>query len=203
MRGNRYDRGRMPGRGYGREYGRQAPMSGRERYDQGARGGYDRGWTEEMAYGREPGMQGAPVFTPFGWDPMMRWGGWDPLMGFVPYQDAPREWSYGLAEDARRYEHDYYRGSVAHRYGGDYGRGRGGYGADFGRGGGYGADYGRGRGGYSADFGRGGGYGGEYRTPPRQSPLYGRGGDRAVREWAQRQGYHVESTIQPRLGPRR
>lgn len=185
MRGNRYDRGGMPSRGYGGEYGRQRPMSGRGRYDQGMRAGYDRGWTEGMAYGREPGMQGAqPVFTPFGWDPMMRWSGWDPLMGFVPYQDTPREWSYGLAEDARRYEHDYYRGNVAHRYGGDYGRGRGGYGADFGRGG-------------------GGGYGGEYRTPPRESPLYGRGGDRAVREWAQRQGYTVESTIRPRLGPRR
>lgn len=176
MQGNRYDRGWMPNRGYGRDFGgRPGPMPGRgqggsgRRYDAGMRGGYDRGWTEEVAYGREPGMRGGPgMFTPFGWDPMMRWAGWDPLTGFVPYQDTPRQWSYGLAEDARRYEHDYFRGSTARRYGGDYGRG------------------------YH-----------EHRVSPRQSPLYGRGGDRAVREWAAEHGYHVDRTIQPRLGPRR
>lgn len=185
MQGNRYDRGWMPPRGYGREFGaRGGPVrrgghtgNGR-RYDAGVRGGYDRGWTEAMAYGREPGLgtNGPGMFTPFGWDPMLRWSGWDPLMGFVPYQDAPREWSYGLAEDYRRYDHDFYRGNVAHRYGGDFR---------------YGRDYDRGHGPR------------EGRVPPRQSPLYGRGGDRAVREWARSRGYDVEFTIQPRLGPRR
>ena len=171
MAGNRYDRGWMKGRGYGREFGARRPPPPRRGYDAGMRGGYDREWTEEVAFGREPGMPG-PMFTPFGWDPMLRWSGWDPLMGFVPYQDAPREWSYGLAEDYRRYDHDFYRGNVAHRYGGDYG--------------------------YSRDYGPR-----EGRVPPRQSPLYGRGGDRAVREWARSRGYDIDHTIQPRLGPRR
>ncbi len=176
MAGNRYDRGGMGGRGYGGEYGaRRGPMPPRGRYNAGIRGGYDRGWTGGMAYGREPGMtmERAGMFTPFGWDPMMRWSGWDPLMGFVPYQDTPREWSYGLAEDSRRYEHDYFRGGNTAR--------------------GYGRDFGRPR--YDRDH-----HGG---VPPWQSPLYGRGGDRAVREWARRRGYDVEHTIQPRLGPRR
>jgi|GEM_PF-1685466 len=39
-------------------------------------------------------------------------------------------------------------------------------------------------------------------VPPRQSPTYGRGGDRAVRQWAERYGYDVEHTIRPRRGPR-
>jgi hypothetical protein len=181
MRYDRYDRGWMPARGYGRDFGgRRGPMHGHghevgngRRYDAGMGGGYDRGWTEAMAYGREPGtMNGPGMFTPFGWDPMLRWSGWDPLMGFVPYQDTPRAWSYGLAEDARRYEHDYYRGNVAHRYGGDYGR----------------------RPAYRPR---------EHHVAPRQSPLYGRGGDRAVREWARERGYDVGYTIQPRPGPRR
>lgn len=185
MRGDGYDRGWMQPRGYGGDFGgRPGPPRGRgngpgdgRRYDAGMRGRYDRGWQEAMAYGREPGtMMGGPgMFTPFGWDPMMRWSGWDPVLGFVPYQDTPREWSYGLAQDARRYDHDYYRGNVAHRYGGDYGPR-------------YGGDYGAPR---------------PQRVPPRQSPLYGRGGDRAVREWARGRGYDVEYTIQPRLGPRR
>lgn len=183
MRGDDYDRGWMRPRGYGGDFrGRRGPLRGRghdhgggRRYDAGMHGGYDRGWTEAMAYGREPGMMGGPgMFTPFGWDPMLRWAGWDPVLGFVPYQDTPRAWSYGLAEDYRRYDHDYYRDNVAHRYGGDYGRG-------------YGGDYGARR----------------ERVPPRQSPLYGRGGDRAAREWAEGRGYEVERTIQPRLGPRR
>ncbi len=173
MAGNRYDRGWMGGRGYGGEYGaRRGPMPPRGRYDAGVRGRYDRGWTGGMAYGREPGMtmERPGMFTPFGWDPMMRWSGWDPLMGFVPYQDTPREWSYGLAEDERRYEHDYFRGNTARGYGRDFGRPR-----------------------YDRDHG----------VPPRQRPLYGRGGDRALREWARQRGYDVEHTIQPRLGPRR
>jgi hypothetical protein len=33
---------------------------------------------------------------------------------------------------------------------------------------------------------------------PRESGTYGRGGDRAVREWAARNGYDVEFTIRPR-----
>jgi hypothetical protein len=182
MAGNRYDRGWMGGRGFGREYGARRGQPGRGRYDAGMRGGYDRGWNQAMAYGREPGMMARPgAFTPFGWDPMMRWSGWDPLMGFVPYQDTPREWSYGLAEDYRRYEHDYYRGNTAHAYGGDYRRP------------GYGRDFGPPRG-YDREQQRG--------VPPRQSPLYGRGGDRALREWARQRGYDVEHTIQPRL-PRR
>jgi hypothetical protein len=40
------------------------------------------------------------------------------------------------------------------------------------------------------------------RIPPRESPMYGRGGDRAVRQWAERYGYDVEHTIRPRRGPR-
>lgn len=177
MRGDRYDRGWMPGRGYGRDFGgRRGPLRGRGHgpssnrgYDAEMHGPYDRGWTEDVPFGREPGMANGPgMFTPFGWDPMLRWSGWDPLMGFVPYQDTPREWSYGLAEDYRRYDHDFYRGNVAHGYGGEY-RGRP----------------------------------QPHRLPPRQSPLYGRGGDRAVREWAARHGYDVGYTIQPRLGPRR
>jgi hypothetical protein len=123
--------------------------------------GYDRGWREEMAYGRAPGIVGPAPFTPFGWDPMMRWGGWDPMLGYVPYQDTPREWAYGLSGDAR-YEHDHHRG-IARGYGRDFERGR--------------------------------------PVSPRESPLYGRGGDRAVREWARSRGYDVEQTIRPR--PRR
>jgi hypothetical protein len=182
MAGNRYDRGWTGGRGYGREYGARRGQPGRgDRYDAGMRGGYDRGWNEGMAYGREPGMMGWPgAFTPFSWDPMMRWSGWDPLMGFVPYQDTPRQWSYGLAEDYRRYDHDYYRGNTAGGYGRDYAHQ------------GYGRDYGPAR-----------GYDREQRgVAPRQSPLYGRGGDRALREWARQRGYDVEHTIRPRL-PRR
>lgn len=196
MQGNRYDRGWMPSGRYGRDYrGRMGPAHGpgnhrgydapmrRGGYDAQMRGGYDRGWTESMAYGRapgiaapggagmtSPGMMGMDpgmgmttpgMFTPFGWDPMMRWSGWDPLAGFVPYQDTPRRWSYGLAQDARGYDHEYYRGNTAHRYDRDH------------------------------------------RMPPRQSPTYGRGGDRAVREWARAHGYDVEHTIQPRLRGRR
>lgn len=40
------------------------------------------------------------------------------------------------------------------------------------------------------------------RVPPRQSPAYGRGGDREVRAWAERHGYDVEHTIRPRPWPR-
>jgi hypothetical protein len=129
MAGNRYDRGWTDARGYGRQYG---PRRGRydagmrAGYDTQLRGGYDREWTEGMAYGREPGMERPGTFAPFGWDPMMRWAGWDPLMGFVPYQDSPRQWSYGLADDYRRYEHDYYRGNTTGGYGRDYRR-AGGY----------------------------------------------------------------------------
>lgn len=36
------------------------------------------------------------------------------------------------------------------------------------------------------------------RVPPRQSPLYGRGGDRGLERWAQRYGYEFERTIRPR-----
>ena len=128
MAGSRYDRGWMGGRGYGREYGARrgrydAGMRG-GRYDAGMRGGYDQGWTEDVAYGREPGMpmRQPGTFTPFGWDPMMRWAGWDPLMGFVPYQDSPREWSYGLEGDYTRYDHEYYRGNSTGGYGRDYRR---------------------------------------------------------------------------------
>lgn len=184
MRGSRYDRGWMPAIRYGGDLGgRQGPVQGRVhtagygygagagRYDAPLRGRYDRGWTQEMAYGREPGMavHGPGMFTPFGWDPMLRWAGWDPIAGFVPYQDAPRQWSYGLAEDARRYEHDDYRGGTGYRYGGDYPRP----------------------------------HPPEHRMPPRQSPLYGRGGDRAVQAWARSRGYDVGYAIQPRPGPRR
>lgn len=136
----------------------------RERYDRPIRGrhpaDYDRGWREEVAYGRAPGLAGPGPFTPFGWDPMMRWGGWDPALGFVPYVDTPERWAYGLADDGR-YDHAYYRGRDAVAYGGDHDR----------------------------------------PVPPRESPLYGRGGDRALREWARSRGYDVEHTIRPR--PRR
>lgn len=189
MRGNRYDHGWMADSRYGRDfgarpghvqghghtagYGRGQGTGNGRGYDAPLHGRYDRGWTQEMAYGREPGMgvgmNGPGMFTPFGWDPMLRWTGWDPLAGFIPYQDTPRQWSYGPAQDARRYEHDY-RGNVAHRYGGDY---------------------------------SGRPHPSEPRMPPRQSPLYGRGGDRAVQAWARSRGYDVGYTIQPRQGPRR
>lgn len=117
MRRDRDGGGRMTGGGYGRDFGRRGP------YNAGYRRGYDAGWREEMAYGRLPGPAVGPgTFSPFGWDPMMRWSGWDPLMGYVPYQDTPREWSYGLAEDDRRYDHPYYRGNTTGGYGGDYRR---------------------------------------------------------------------------------
>ena len=148
MDGSRYHPEWTPARYYDNGYVRlPQPMRGRPRgYDAGMRGRGDRDWTEEMAYGRETGMglNGPGMFTPFGWDPMLRWSGWDPLMGYVPYQDTPRQWSYGLAEDYERPDHDFYRGNVAHRYGRDYGgydrpyRSRGGrmpprgYGADYG-----------------------------------------------------------------------
>ena len=146
-----------------------------ERYDHGLRGGpargrreeYDRGWREEVAYGREPGLPGPGPFTPFGWDPMMRWGGWDPALGFVPYMDTPGRWAYGLADDGR-YDHEYYRGRTAARYD-------------------------RGFRGYDRE---------QRPVPPRESPLYGRGGDRALREWARSRGYDVEHTIRPRRGGR-
>jgi len=178
MAGNRYGRDWGPRRGYGRELGGgRGPLHGRaQRYGGGMRG-YDRGWSEAVAYGREPGvgmMNGPGMFTPFGWDPMLRWSGWDPLTGFIPYQDTPREWSYGLTEEYRRYDHDFFRGNAAHRYGGDY---RGGYGRDY--------------------------RPAEHRTPPRKGSLYGRGGNSAPRQWARERGYDVDHTIQPRLGPRR
>lgn len=144
MRRERYDRGM---RGYGREYGRG--------YDRGGGRGYDRGWEDSMAYGRTPGLPGPGSFAPFGWDPMMRWGGWDPALGFVPYMDTPERWAYGLPQDAR-YDHEYYRG---------YDRDR--------------------------------------PVPPRESPTYGRGGDRALRAWARSRGYDVEDTIRPRMRGRR
>jgi hypothetical protein len=179
MRRNRYDEGRMRVRydsGYDRGYGR--PMRGRGRYDAEQRGG-GHGWGEAMAYGREPGATVPGMFTPFGWDPMMRWSGWDPLLGFVPYQDTPREWSYGLAEDARRYDHPYYRGG-GQGYGRDYGPPRG-YGQDYRASGGQG---------YGREYGPPRGYGQDYRAQPRQRPPYGR-------------GYDAEQTFPPRRGPRR
>lgn len=36
------------------------------------------------------------------------------------------------------------------------------------------------------------------RRRPEESPTYGRGGDRAVRQWGQRYGYDMEYTIRPR-----
>lgn len=135
MRGERYDRGLRSGPGRGR------------------REEYDRGWREAVAYGRAPGLPGPAPFTPFGWDPMMRWGGWDPALGFVPYMDTPERWAYGVAG------------------------GRG---------------YDRGLRGYDRE---------QRPVPPRESPMYGRGGDRALREWARSRGYDVEHTIRPR--PRR
>lgn len=130
MAGSRYDRGWTGRGGYGPPRRGRYDAGMRGGYDAGMRRGYDRGWTEGMAYGREPGMPPRPgTFTPFGWDPMMRWAGWDPLMGFVPYQDAPREWSYGLADDYVRYDHEYYRGNSTGGYGRDYRR-AGGYDRD-------------------------------------------------------------------------
>ena len=34
--------------------------------------------------------------------------------------------------------------------------------------------------------------------PPRRSPTYGRGGDQALRRWAERAGYDIDYTIRPR-----
>jgi len=42
-----------------------------------------------------------------------------------------------------------------------------------------------------------------YHVPARRSPAYGRGGDRALRAWADRYGYDVEFSIPPRPRPRR
>lgn len=36
------------------------------------------------------------------------------------------------------------------------------------------------------------------RRPPRESPTFGRGGDRAARRWSQHHGYEIEGTIRPR-----
>ncbi len=47
------------------------------------------------------------------------------------------------------------------------------------------------------------GYDRGFRTPPRHSPAYGQGGDRALRAWAERFGYDVEFSIPPRHRPRR
>jgi hypothetical protein len=47
------------------------------------------------------------------------------------------------------------------------------------------------------------GYDRGYRVPPRRSPAYGQGGDRALRAWADRFGYDVEFSIPPRHRPRR
>jgi hypothetical protein len=55
---------------------------------------------------------------------------------------------------------------------------------------------------YPVPLGYGGyDYGFRERTPPEESPAYGRGGDEAARRWAKRYGYDVEYTIRPR-GPR-
>ncbi len=130
MHGNRYGRGWMEGRGYGRDSSsRRGPVRGhgparRRGYDAEMRGPYDRGWTQDVAYGRAPGLPNGPgMFTPFGWDPMLRWSGWDPMLGFVPYQDTPREGSYRLAGDDRRYGHDFYRENAAYAYDGEFRRG--------------------------------------------------------------------------------
>lgn len=39
------------------------------------------------------------------------------------------------------------------------------------------------------------------RRSPRESPAYGRGGDRALRRWAERYGYDIEYSIPPRDYP--
>jgi hypothetical protein len=49
-----------------------------------------------------------------------------------------------------------------------------------------------GRGGYSYEY--------EYRTPPDQSPTYGRQGDQEVQRWAQRHGYDSGFQISPNQG---
>lgn len=41
------------------------------------------------------------------------------------------------------------------------------------------------------------------REPPRESPTYGRGGDRALQRWSRRHGYDAGYRIAPRLPPRR
>jgi len=56
---------------------------------------------------------------------------------------------------------------------------------------------------YGAEGAPGPRYDRGYRVPPRRSPAYGRGGDRALRAWADRYGYDVEFSIPPRLRPRR
>jgi hypothetical protein len=142
----------MPRRpGYDRATGYDSDHSRRERpgrgsrYDLGYRGarGYDAplGGPYDPSLGRHPGPLGEPPyvpfagptpFIPFGWDPMMRWGGWGPGVGYVPYADEPP-----TRRPVRR-------------------------------------------------------------TPPEQSPTYGRRGDEEARHWAERHGYRVERTIRPR-----
>jgi hypothetical protein len=41
------------------------------------------------------------------------------------------------------------------------------------------------------------------RQPPRESPSYGRGGDRALQRWARRYGYDMGYEIRPRDGRQR
>jgi hypothetical protein len=73
-RGSRYDLGHRARRGY------DAPFGGP--YDPSA--GWHPGPLDGPPY--FPSVGPAP-FIPFGWDPMMPWGGWGPGMGYVPYTD--------------------------------------------------------------------------------------------------------------------
>lgn len=120
----------------------------------------------------------------------------------------------------RRHE-PYDRGYSARGYGRDYGRDYGrGYGRDYGPARGVsfaGASFPMGAG-YMPPWGWYGPLGipagpwpaygdfGAYappppqppRRPPRESPAYGRGGDREVRRWAREHGYDVEYAVYPR-----
>jgi hypothetical protein len=74
-RGYRYD-DVYPGARYDSLIGRRYdPSLGRHR------GAY-RPEGDPYAFAPEP-------FVPFGWDPMMRWGGWEPGVGYVPFPDEP------------------------------------------------------------------------------------------------------------------
>jgi hypothetical protein len=146
------------------------------------------------------------------------------------FRDYDRDFgSRGYGRDygppqGRGYDARYARGYDAGWRGGERGHGRRGYDAGYGRGG-YGTGYGPDATGWLpfaftpfawdpmlgwAGWGGGMGYvpwsGGPGPRPeprhvdPRQSPAYGRGGDQALRRWAERYGYDFEMTIRPRRG---
>jgi hypothetical protein len=81
---------------------RRGPYDRNYRYDAGYRGArYDSPIASryDPSRGRHPGEHppagdpyayGPGPLIPFGWDPMMQWGGWETGPGYVPFPDEPR-----------------------------------------------------------------------------------------------------------------